>query len=134
MKKPGRWDFGEKLPYGAARYPAALRLPTLVQRRLSFSNELPLAAAGSSFPANPYRAADMTLQDFGSIGSFVAHGYARHIRSVMRAPAVRRWRKFRKSVFAPELRKFIDGPDGEPSVLGLSGVLEEMRSDESAPD
>ena len=61
------------------------------------------------------------------------NGYARHIRSVMRAPAVRRWWKFRKSVFSPEFQHFIDGLDDEPSVLGLSGVLQGMRSDERPP-
>jgi len=48
---------------------------------------------------------------------------------VMQAPAVRRWWKFRKTVFSPEFQAFIDGLGDDPSVLGLGGVLEGMKTD-----
>ena len=70
----------------------------------------------------------------GHFETRIWNGYARHIRSVMQAPAVRRWWKFRKSVFSPEFQHFIDGLDDDPSVVGLAGVLEGMRSDERPPN
>ena len=61
-------------------------------------------------------------------------GYAKHIESVMQAPAVRRWWKLRKSVFSPEFQQFIDGLSKGSPVLALAAVLEGMSADESAPD
>jgi len=70
----------------------------------------------------------------GQFEQRVWNGYARHIRSVMQAPAVRRWWKFRKSVFSPDFQRFIDSLEDEPSVLGLAGVLKGMTADEPTPN
>ena len=58
------------------------------------------------------------------------NGYAKHIESVMQAPAVHRWWNLRKSVFSPDFQQFIDGLNGASSVLALAAVLKGMRSDE----
>jgi hypothetical protein len=66
----------------------------------------------------------------GHLEPRIWRGYAKHIESVMQAPAVRRWWKFRRSVFSPEFQQFIDGLNDDSSVLALATVLEGMRSDE----